>query len=66
MGSWLEVGDLAGTIKGDGEFMQSVNHTITASELKLVFGSSFTDKYGDDSIVDVAINATELKDFQSS
>ena len=66
MGSFLEVSDLAGTIKGDGSFMQSVNHTITASELKLVFGSGFTDKYGDDSIVDVAINATELKDFASS
>ena len=66
MGSWLEVGDLEGTIKGDGQYMQMVNHTITAKDLKLVFGSGFTDKYGEDSIVDVAINATELKDFASS
>ena len=63
MGSWLEVGDVAGTIKGDGEFIQSLNHTITAKDLKLVFGSAFTDMYGEDSIVDVAINCTELKNF---
>ena len=65
MGSWLEVGDIAGMIKGDGEFVSSLNKTITAKELKILFGSSFTNKYGDDAIVDVHLNCTELKDFTS-
>ena len=63
MGSWLEVGDIAGTVEGDQ--LPLTNKTLTASDLDVAF-PGFSAKYGADTIVDVKGNCTTLHDFTTS
>lgn len=65
MGSWLEVGAIAGWVHGDDLPGPAANDTITASELDIVF-PGLSAKYGADSIVDLYINTTDLHSFTSS
>lgn len=64
MGSYLEVGDLAGWVHGD-QLPEKVNTTLTASMLDVAF-PGFSAKYGADAIVDVLGNCTALHNFTSS
>lgn len=64
MGSWLEVGDIAGWEYGD-QLPEKVNTTLTASMLDIAF-PGFSAKYGADSIVDIFGNCTDLHSFASS
>jgi len=63
LGSFLEVGDIAGWVYGDK--VPGTNKTITAKELDVAFPGMST-KYGADSIVDVHGNCTDLHSFTSS
>jgi hypothetical protein len=63
LGSYTEVGDIAGWVHGDD--IPSTNKTLTAGELDLAF-SGFSKKYGKDAIVDIHFNVTALHDFTSS
>ena len=63
IGSWLEVGSIAGQIQGDD--VPGTNQTITASELDIAL-SGFSKKYGADTIVDLKLACTKLHDFTSS
>ena len=62
LGSWLEVGTLAGWIEGD-ELVG--NATVTCSELDIAL-PGFSETYGADTIVDIYFNTTDLSDFTSS
>lgn len=63
MGSWLEVGEIAGWVYGDA--IPKFNSTLTASSLAVAF-PGLPAKYGDDAIVDVHVDVTALHDFTSS
>ena len=68
MGSWLEVGEIAGWLYGDQlpVFKNgTLATTLTAFELDFVF-PGMSARYGKDSIVDIHGAITELHDFTSS
>ena len=64
MGSWLEVGDIAGWEYGD-QLPEKFNTTITAGLLNTAL-PGMTAKYGADTIVDILGNCTALHSFASS
>jgi len=63
LGSWLEIGDIAGEVLGDQ--IGSTNITLDASDLDIVF-SGFSKHYGADATVDLKLNCTRLHSFTSS
>ena len=65
LGSWLEVGNIAGWVHGDQLPGPAANSTITASEINLIL-PGFSDYYGKDTIVDIYLNTTDLSRFASS
>lgn len=65
MGSWLEVGSIAGWVKGDDLPKPVASDTLTASSLEK-FLPGISAKYGSDSIVDLHFDTTDLNSFTSS
>lgn len=64
MGSWLEVGQIAGWVYGDS-LPAYVGATLTCSDLERAF-PGISAKYGADSIVEIHFDVTALDDFTSS
>ena len=65
LGSYLEVGDVAGWVYGDQLPSKLNSTTLVASDLDIAF-PGFSKKYGADAIVDIFGNCTDLHDFTSS
>jgi len=65
LGSFLEVGSIAGVLIGDDLPAAAGNKTITASELNIAL-PGIAAMYGDDAIVDIHGACTDLHSFVSS
>lgn len=65
LGSYLEVGDVAGWVYGDQLPSRLNSTTLVASDLDIAF-PGFSKHYGADAIVDIFGNCTDLHDFSSS
>ena len=65
MGSYLEVGSIAGTLEGDNLPAAAGNRTITAGLLDNAL-PGFAAKYGAEAIVDITGACTDLHSFSSS
>lgn len=64
MGSFLEVGSIAGWLYGD-ELPEKAGRNLTCADLEVAF-PGISAKYGADSIVDVHFDVTDLHGFASS
>ena len=64
MGSWLEVGSIAGWLYGDDVPYYNTT-TITADNFSLIF-PGLPEKYGYDSVIDIYAKVTDLHSFTSS